>query len=112
VERGPTKCRYCGRKLYQEPVGRPRETCKSCRPVHKHDYYIKYVKTDPKWLAASVLRIKKWRKEHPEYGHEYYVKRLKTNPAWVAYNKKSAKRWRKKNSEWVAQYNRERRPSL
>jgi hypothetical protein len=64
------RCVYCGR--YYKPDPRARKIQKSCqeakcRAKRKSESQRKWVEANPGYFRGRYVKVKEWRKQHPEY---------------------------------------------
>jgi hypothetical protein len=70
TERGQKRCVYCGR--FYRPDPRTRKTQKSCsdakcRAQRKKESQRKWVEANPGCFRGRYVKVKEWRKRHPDY---------------------------------------------
>jgi hypothetical protein len=64
------RCAYCGR--YYKPDPRARKIQKSCqdakcRAKRKSESQRKWVEANPGYFRGRYVKVKEWRKQHPDY---------------------------------------------
>jgi hypothetical protein len=70
TERRQKRCVYCGR--YYRPDPRARKVQKSCRDPEcrtkrKRESQKKWVDANPGYFKGRYVKVKEWRKRHPDY---------------------------------------------
>jgi len=70
TKRGQKRCVYCGR--FYRPDPRARKTQKSCNDAkckakRKRESQRKWVEANPGYFGGRYVKVKEWRKRHPDY---------------------------------------------
>ena len=70
TESGQKRCVYCGR--YYKPDPRARKIQKSChdsecRAKRERESRRKWVEANPGYFRGRYVKVKEWRKRHPDY---------------------------------------------
>jgi len=70
TESGQKRCVYCGR--YYKPDPRARKIQKSChdsecRAKRERESQRKWVEANPGYFRGRYVKVKEWRKRHPDY---------------------------------------------
>jgi hypothetical protein len=70
TNRGQKRCVYCGR--FYKPDLRARRIQKSCRNAtcrakRKRESQRKWVEANPGYFRGRYVKVKEWRKRHPDY---------------------------------------------